>query len=300
MFTEDLKYIESIKKDMENGSIGIFYRVTIFMSQLANKIIQLENTFTKETINSEFNCVRKYLRESPLINRTYDWPNGYAGDYEIIEYIFKAVSTAPLNTIGFYIDYTCLNNQSTQQHRNKILAQAQKIKEVIINNKSARILLLACGSCYDIRQNIDIIQNSNVTFDLVDIDKKAIAFSKQKLSNVIEHCNFIPGNIYRILNQLEYNYDLILFGGVLDYINDKFVISLIKKSFQKLNENGQIFLTNISKGNFDRIPREYFFNWPLIERNEDDILNIFKEAEIKKSNIYRESTQLSIIGEIKK
>ena len=67
-----------------------------------------------------------------------------------------------------------------------------------------------------------------------------------------------------------------------------------------LSKKGQLFITNLSRNNYDKIPREYFLNWSLIERDESDIEELLCSSQITDYRLHREPTRLSIIGEIYK
>ena len=70
---------------------------------------------------------------------------------------------------------------------------------------------------------------------------------------------------------------------------------------ENLNKGGEIFFTNIAKGNPYRVWMEYCFNWELIERTKADVGQLFADASLKNSEleIRKEETGLTYLVNIK-
>lgn len=122
------------------------------------------------------------------------------------------------------------------------------------------------------------IKKSQAQITLVDIDKAALDFSARQLQEVADHITFIHGNIYKIMRNLQEHYDLILIGGVFDYLNDKTIISILKSLRNNLAPGGKIYFSNIAKGNPFRVYMEYLSNWELTERSGHDLVDLVMAA----------------------
>jgi hypothetical protein len=81
------------------------------------------------------------------------------------------------------------------------------------------------------------------------------------------------------MRNLSEHYDLILIGGVFDYLNDKTIVSILKSLRNNLVEDGRVFFTNIDKNNCYRTFMEYLGDWFLIERSESDVDELITAAE---------------------
>ena len=77
---------------------------------------------------------------------------------------------------------------------------------------------------------------------------------------------------------------------------------LIQMAFRALSEGGVYFFTNIATGNPYRTLIEYFGNWRLIERSEEDIYRLCAAAGVGRTNvsIRRDETGLALLIEISK
>ena len=92
-------------------------------------------------------------------------------------------------------------------------------------------------------------------------------------------------------------------GGVCDYLSDKEVRFLIDVAQRKLlKPGGSIFLTNIATGNPYRPWMEYLVDWFLIERSQEDILQIFYRLGLQDEmiDVQRDKTGLTLMVELTK
>lgn len=244
---------------------------------------------------------------SPFINRLQNWPYGYQGDYETIEYICSGKNKVSDYSVEYYLEWYALNSAIAQQHRNKVNIQAKYMINQIVEKSTSKILIIGCGNGYDIRAVQNIIKRSKSEIYLNDIDINAIDFTKNKLdSSTLDHCYFIHENILKLVKNkqlINLKFDMIMFGGVFDYLSDKSVIFLLKNMYKNyLNDSGKILFTNINKGNPFKYWLEYLADWILIERSIYDCYDICIKSNIHGENlkIYSEETGLALITEINK
>jgi SAM-dependent methyltransferase len=269
--------------------------------KLSETIEQLEKSHSKEEILEQLAPVREQLRSSALFQRIQDWPRGYAGDYETIEYLINNRISAAPGTFDYHVEKWVLSDCSvSQQHRNKVNHQSRLMLETILRKEGATIASLGCGSCADIRSIKQMISGRSFHFDLIDIDTDAIAFSKQHLTDMLDQCTFIQGNIYKLAKKMTRKYDLIVIGGVFDYLSDKAIVEIIKKLYaENLAPGGKLFYTNLSENDPHRITREYLANWPLIQRSKEDMKRLIAAASIPdtKTQLFMDTTQLTYLVE---
>jgi len=97
-------------------------------------------------------------------------------------------------------------------------------------------------------------------------------------------------------------FDLVLAGGFFDYLPERHATYLIEHAYALLEPGGTFFFTNIGNGNPYRVLIEYFGDWFLLERSEEDLLRLCDLAGIPRKNIAlrREETGLAIIVEVGK
>jgi extracellular factor (EF) 3-hydroxypalmitic acid methyl ester biosynthesis protein len=239
------------------------------------------NGFAREKLLDILKPVREIHGRSPFMKRLQQWPRGYPGDFETIEYLYQNENKAPKETVENICEDYALNSPISQQHRNKIHQQAQYIIESIDKNKSAKILSLAAAGCIDIRITVSHIKESSAQLVINDIDKDALGFYQDRLNEIKNTCFYFNDNPISILKKVRSlgPFDLILIGGLFDYLSDKQIILILRNIYASLLKNGgKIFFTNIDRGNPYRIWMEYFVNWMLIERDYGKICELVNGA----------------------
>jgi len=280
-----------------------YTRVIANTFSLLVKIGELENGgCSREEILPIIGAARQKVRASPFIRRVQDWPRGYPGDFETIEYIMNPENRAEPGSVGFLLEKYALSAPAAQQHRHKVARQKALIAEYCTAD-GAKILSLGCGSCPDVRKVKEETDISNCEFFFVDCDKDALAFSQRELNGFARNCTFIQGNVLRIVKKLADHspFDLVIIGGLFDYFNDKavkFILNIVRDSL--VREGGKIFFTNISEFNIDRLWMEYLADWVLIPRTQEDLASLCREsgARDQQVDITRENTGMTYLVEL--
>jgi SAM-dependent methyltransferase len=249
-----------------------------FLQELKSEIESQQLVSSREEIVEMLTKIRSVFRESPFAERVQKWPRGYQGDFETIDYIMKAKNKAKEGTFGYVLEDFFLNSDICKQHKNKVERQAQLIKQTISAKKDARIISIGCGTSEDIKCCIAEIQKSKAEITLVDVDQNAIDFSLHQLSGIKDRVSSLTGNIYKLMRTLTEKYDLMLIGGVFDYLNDKTIVSVLSSLRANLADGGKLFFTNIDKNNPYRAFMEYTSDWILIERSKSDLAKLITDA----------------------
>jgi extracellular factor (EF) 3-hydroxypalmitic acid methyl ester biosynthesis protein len=238
---------------------------------------------------------------SPLLKRAQTWPRGYPGDFETIEHIISQQNKAVPQTIGYELEGFFLKSDICLQHLNKIDRQAALISEVLRNKTAPKVLSIGCGTSEDVQRNLPLLTDTRTVITLVDVDKDALSHSLHALEPVREKIQLIHGNIYKIIRTLKSKYDLVIIGGVFDYLNDKVIVKILSSLKENLNPSGTLFFTNIKKHNPYRIDMEYLMDWPLIERSKEGILQLIDQSGCGSMDlaISTDKTNLTYLVEIR-
>lgn len=245
--------------------------------------------------------VRAIHARSPFVRRLQEWPRGYPGDFETVEYICNAINRAPIGTIEHCCEEYALTRGIAQQHRNKVHLQAARIYQTMIEKpRASKILSVACGSCPDLRF-IPRLADVAGEIWLNDADVEALDFAQSQLRHVADRLHVVAGNALSVARTLKTQFDLVMAGGLFDYLDDRAASLLIRMIVDRLVAPGGVFFfTNIAADNPYRPLIEYFGDWFLIERSEEDIHRICKTAGVARDRvtIRRESSGLTHIIEI--
>ncbi len=221
----------------------------------------------KEAIVEALEDARKFISTSPFYDRLQNWPRGYPGDFETVEYMIEARNKAPEGSLAYLLEQYGMVSPAAQQHRNKLAYQSHLIashyKRRSMDGEKLRVLSIGCGSCPDIRQAEKYINAEHCEFVLLDGDQDALDFAALNFSGLDQSSEFICGNILRQLKSLteKENFDVILTGGLFDYFSEKAIVKILNQLYHDcLNSQGILFFTNISPDNIDRLWIEYLCN----------------------------------------
>lgn len=224
--------------------------------------------------------VRAVLAASPFARHIQEWPRGYMGDFEVIGQIIGRVNLAPPGTIAYWVEEHALHSPVTQQHRNKVQHQSRQMIDLLARQPDARILVVACGTAPDLRL-VPRPLLARATVVLNDADADALARCRADLHDRAASVTFVGGNLFGALRRLRAlgPYDLVLAGGLFDYLPDKAAVTLLRAVRSSLlAPSGQCFFTNIATGNPFRGWCEYLATWSLIERSPDDVQALVEAA----------------------
>lgn len=280
-----------------------YHQVMSAVFDLVHQIYYLEKEgMPKAEIKELLILPKQIIGQSHFFKHAQTWPRGYQGDFEMIEYIMNGENAVEKGTIGYYIEEYGLNSPASQQHRNKIAFQSHKILEKYFNRQATktRILSIACGSSPDFRAIKSFLNPDNIEIVLLDSDPDAIKYSLKNLKEIKGSLDIIVGNIFRNLIKVKKygKFDLVIIGGLFDYLPDNLVVKILKNiKTNNLNAGGEIIFTNISLQNIDRIFMEYLVDWELITRSSEDLMKLSCEAGfgVDDVSIARDRTNLTFL-----
>lgn len=225
---------------------------------------------SSETIKEKTAGAYALHSRAPFVRRLQTWPRGYPGDFETIEYLMGNRIDPPPHTGAYWIEWVALTCPMSQQHRNKLAAQAARIAEVCARRAAPRILSIGCGGCVEWPALASATRNAVVT--LVDVDAGALELAKTRLSHVAgltSHCGDVKRTVARLC--AEQTFDLVVCGGLFDYLQDKPAAMAVAGLTMALEPGGVLFLTNLSDFGEYEYWLEYMADWRVLRRPEAEM-----------------------------
>jgi len=296
------EFMELEKK--ETHEEVLYHQLLAIVHRICAAILICERAeLTRDEIVHILEPVRRVHARSPFVARLQQWPRGYPGDFETVEYLVSGTNQAQ-DPLARSCEAYALSRAIAQQHRNKVQHQAMRIVRTMLSNPGhTRIASIACGSCPDLRSIREQLPGLAGEIWLNDIDADALKFSRKTLSNIAQKVSVREGDAISATRHLPRGeFDLVLAGGLFDYLDDRSATLLIQMAYRLLVAGGVFFFTNIAAGNPYRPLIEYFGNWSLRERTEEEIYLLCEQAGIGRGNvaIRREETRLALLIEVTK
>ena len=278
---------------------------------------------TQKKVHQEFIKGTKYfeiVQESPFYWRIINKPNGYAGDAEMMSYIYRNGFEGE-TPFGKFIHKHAVSTKACQSVRNR----KKFLAEQIFMRNEGKILSLAAGPAQEIKEVLDIEKEKNYEFLALDHDldtlKKykpenngfnftyALANAFQIISenyfaarprSLFENYCFprtdfkglrkvISSLKYEVIDLKERQFDMIYSAGLYDYIktfqldDSKGSVALTKNLFKLLASGGKLIAGNFNQNNPRdlRFVMEYIYDWQLIYRDRYDLMEFTRSIDEK-------------------
>lgn len=262
----------------------------------SDDVKKLAIEFLREKLQNQF-----FL--APLTHRVFSKPLGYAGDYEMMNIIYRSEAVGKTLFVRCLQRY-CVNEPSAQAIRNRVEYFVQKITDVIQQHSDPsepiRILSVACGPAMEWQKIIPHIPDGvQLEVDLLDQDEQALLSTQRQLKRLL--ARYPKAIKFRYLNKAIKNiivrgtdhqsYNLVYSSGLFDYLSDSVSAMAASRLLQGIIPGGQLIIGNFNVGNPNQLVMDYALDWPLIYRSESDLNSLFKNLE---GSILIESEPLGI------
>lgn len=304
--------LREIKRDLEDFKAGMFdvaYRLqkeqdkgipTDLQEQgeaLFDQMIRRMKQFGPEVDRMDgaqfiwgyvFKEVFPYLMRSRLAERAYYKPKGYAGDFYMIELIYRNVPEGD-GKIGELVDRWVLDREGAKAVRSRRRFVCRLLDrfclERIDQDDPIRMMNLACGPARELFDLLPTCDYSNkIEAVCIDIDQEALQYADQIVNTGHHHANvrFMHENVIKwALGRTRHEFqpqDIIYSLGLCDYLDERCLSALVSRCYKQLKPGGVLIIGNFSLANPDRYFMDQWLYWRLIHRDAQDLRQIFAET----------------------
>ncbi len=243
----------------------------------------------------------RILCKSSLVRHTRTWPQGYQGDYKILETLYKNMPVS--EGIGYYFDKYGLSLPLANAVRNRIMKLEEIVRREITGRNAASMLNIACGSCRELMGLAPAIADTSTQITCVDMDADALAFAMERLSHTeaAENITFRKYNAARMfddeLNMAAFgNTDIIYSVGLFDYLPSEFLAKMLGALYRLLCRNGTLIAAFKDAEKYRPQDFHWLIDWTgFLQRTEKEFLSILDMAGIPRSAIREERDDTGII-----
>lgn len=230
------------------------------------------------------------LSKSYFINRARTWPQGYQGDYKMLENIYR--NTVLSEGIGYYLDRCTLELSLATGVRNRIKKLQDILRDELLQRQSPSVLNIACGSCREVFELSSEIEKSGARFTCIDLDNDALAFAANRLS----YTNISPLSSdqvvlrkYNAVRMFDHDMNMSEFGmqdiiysvGFFDYLDSDFLAKLFRSLYKLLKPGGMLIISFKDADRYRHQDYHWIGDWDgFLQRSEEDFRKIFRDAGI--------------------
>jgi hypothetical protein len=302
----DLKALASVFEKLRDGCVseGMADLLPVLQAQ---RLRAPKNDWEEFVQACLLHPLRELLHQDPFTRRAYSKPRGYAGDAELLDFIYGREESwpAPQGTseLGLKIfEFTTASSacEAVRARRGFIADAIDKLVEEV---PRADILSLGSGHLREALLCSAIKRRKFGRFVALDGDMKSL--------EEVARCygrygvETFPGRIRQLLTQ-RINlgaFDYVYSTGLFDYLSMPAAQRLAETMFAMLRPRGRLLVANFLPGIPDIGYMESYMGWNLIYRTRQEMLEIsshIPQAQIRDIHIFAEENQNIIFLEVTK
>ncbi|HKY39437.1 MAG TPA: class I SAM-dependent methyltransferase [Polyangiaceae bacterium] len=218
---------------------------------------------------------------SPFVKRAYAKPLGYAGDYEMMNMLYRD------HAEGDSLFAKAMNLYATQEiaaqaNVNRLNYLGAKIRAAVEVRGHVRLASIGCGPARELGALLEQSPELGRYLDvaLIDQEERVLVYCERTLSPLAVKTgvklHFIRESVRRLLTAKKLKdtlgeRDLIYSAGLFDYLNYRSFSALLGGLYDALGPSGQLCIGNVATHNPTRYFMEYALDWFLIHRNPAEL-----------------------------
>lgn len=258
------------------------------MNRAARELAELVSDLPIEQHAAHRALLRKHvlplIRLSPLLRRAHDKPCGYAGDYEIMNMLYRdhaegeSLFARVLNIYG-------AQESAAQANINRIAYLSHVIERTVQSVDSGRLRVASVG-CGPAREILAVLERDpsigrRIDVTLIDQEEHAIKYCERTLGPIASktgaRVHYVRESVRRLLTERQLvgvlgRQDLIYSAGLFDYLNGRTFATLLRALYDALGSGGTLIVGNVATENPSRWFMEYCLDWFLIHRSREELL----------------------------
>jgi extracellular factor (EF) 3-hydroxypalmitic acid methyl ester biosynthesis protein len=252
----------------------------------------------------------KLFLGSPFGHRTYHKPIGYAGDYEMMNMIYRNQPEGR-SLYEKLIHLLLVSQWPAKSVRNRIAHLGENIinetARVARAGKTARILNIGCGPAKEIQDFLQNTQLSNqADFMLIDFNEQTLLHAGQKLVEAKRQfarrteIRTEQVSVYELLKRTQRRtadaekFDLIYCAGLFDYLAPDTCRALMELWHDSLSPGGLMLVANMTDTKPFRHFIEFVLDWQLIYRTSREFLSLVPEHCRETTRVIAEPTSVNL------
>jgi len=251
-----------------------------------------------------WNTAGHLLARGWLQNRARTKPRGYAGDYEMLARI--ATNELCDDPLGRLFDRYFQEQAAPQAVRNRMTMMREWIVDSIAPTEQPRHIAVV-GSAFgmEVRNSLLHLTSSvreRLRVTLLDLDPDTLDFASRQVGQLVprERLTLHSSNLFRLADRPKdasflAQSDLLLCPGLFDYLDDAAAATMLRTLYRSLSAGGRLVVFQFAPHNPTRGYMEWFGNWYLTYRSENQLRGLATAAGIPQSAAVYGAEPLGVI-----
>ena len=278
--------------------------VAVGFAQLIDDLDRLRNSmsvsewrsFVQHTFREH--PLKETLRQDPFTRHAFDKPRGYAGDAELIDYIYgygNGIVLPACTPKGRSLYAAAMETVPCRAVRARCHYLARVLDSLGRHKNGARAVSIAAGH---LREVADAPSCAAGRFDEIvalDQDERSLQTITEAYS-AIPAVRSMPGRVRSLITgrvPLQ-GFDLAYSTGLFDYLNQRTARALAAQMFAMLRPGGELVIANFVAGVSGIGYMEACMDWHLTYRGRDAMVDLCADldpTEIASMRVERDSTE---------
>ncbi len=223
-----------------------------------------------------------YFQGADLVRRAFEKPRGYAGDFEMMNAIYRNGYEGNGLFGKVLHNYVTIEDQSETVLFRKPYFIGH-MEKALATQGPKNILSIASGPAVEIQEvvrkwNQDLL--SRTAFTLFDLDRMALEHAQTKIYQAAldtqkqVNTEFLNASVKAFLKHnatSKTEYDLIYSGGLFDYLDNLTAQGITHSLFKLLKPGGRLVIGNLTKENTTKAFCHLITRWHLIHKTEREM-----------------------------
>ncbi len=208
-------------------------------------------------------------------------PYGYPGDFELIDKIYTCHVNSQPQLVRWDEFFHRLD--ACKAVRNRKDWFLERLRHQSANGGlPADVLIVGSGPGRDVLEFLQA-NPAGARFDCIELDPKAIEYSRQLCHPVLDNVQFVQRSVLRYRTQTRYN--LIWSAGLFDYFTDRVFERALAHLFGLLADGGELIIGNFAAANSSQAFMELISDWRLTLRSPHQLARLAAGAGIVAQNV---------------
>ena len=232
----------------------------------------------------------QFLLKSKLFNRAFEKPLGYAGDYEMMNIIYRNDFEGDdvFSQVMNKIDCEGSGATAVRNRRSYLYDKIMKTMEegMYTGEGALKVMSVACGPAMEVYDVLVSLKGKKLSREVefigIDQDRNALNDASSRIDPLCKDRNdfkvkLLEDNIKRLIvgkevnNEMYKGINLIYSAGLFDYLSERASMRLVNRLYNFLAPGGFLIIGNFGSYNPQRFIMEYGAEWYLFHRSEEDL-----------------------------